>query len=408
VDVALLALVVLAAAACVGNLSPHGGWASPVASGDWVYQATRDGRLLRMDAKTGQPDLTWSYPPENQRFGVIYGTPVVTEEAVYAAAYTCRGDQCSARIYAVSTVDATPLWSEQYYALDTEIVGPLALHGNTLLFGTSHIGRDRGAKGYVYAIDITADATRPLAGRVGERFRWRQEVGGKVWGGPAVVGNTAYVGAMDRVVYAIDLSDGGPPGGDRTVWRFETAGAVVARPVVAGGKVYIGNFDGVMYQLDDQARRSDSTSRTLDARREWQLDLDGWVWSEPVLRDGVLYTGTLGGGVFAIDVASGRHAWASPARVEGQVIGSPILLEGPGTPLLGVPSSKEDIWLFDLRSGSSLGEFNTRAAVDAQPLSRDGFVYAHSRNDQLQTFAISSRARVNCIETTAQPPRACS
>jgi len=379
-----------------------------VASGDWVYQATRDGRLLRMDAKTGQPDPAWSYPPENQRFGVIYGTPVVTDEAVYAAAYTCRGDQCSARIYAVSTADATPLWSEQYYALDTEIVGPLALHGNMLLFGTSHIGRERSAKGYLYAIDVTADSRKPLAERVGERFLWRQEVGGKVWGGPVVDGDTAYLGAMDRLVYAIDVADSGTAAGDRIVWRFETNGAVVARPVAAGGKLYVGNFDGVMYQLDDKARRADGTSKTLDARREWQLDLDGWVWSEPVVRDGTLYAGTLGGDVYAIDIASGKPAWAAPARVDGQVIGSPVVLEGPGTPLLGVPSSKEDIWLFDLRSGSSLGEFNTRAAVDAQPLSRDGFVYAHSRNDRLQTFAISSRARVNCIDTTAKPPRACS
>jgi outer membrane protein assembly factor BamB len=361
-----------------------------------------------MDAKTGQVDPAWSYPPDNQRFGVIYGTPVVTEDAVYAAAYTCRGDQCSARIYAVSTADATPLWSEQYYALDTEIVGPLGLHGNTLLFGTSHIGRDRGPKGYLYAIDITADSAKPLAERVGERFKWRQEVGGKVWGGPVVAGDTAYLGAMDRVVYAIDLADESAAPGDRIVWRFETDGAFVARPVVASSKLYIGNFAGIMYQLDDQARRSDRTSRTLDARREWQLDLDGWVWSEPVVQDGMLYAGTLGGDVYAIDVASGRPAWAAPARVDGQVIGSPIVLEGKGTQLLGVPSSKEDIWLFDLRSGSSVGELNTRAAVDAKPLLRDGFVYAHSRNDQLQTFAISSRARVNCIETTAKTPRACS
>lgn len=88
------------------------------------------------------------------------------------------------------------------------------------------------------------------------------------------------------------------------------------------------------------------------------------------------------------------------------MIGSPTILGAPGTPTLAVPSSKEDVWLLDLRSGTVLGEFNTRAAVDATPVVRDGFVYIHSRNDQLQTFAISSRARVNCIQTIGA--KACS
>ena len=112
----------------------------------------------------------------------------------------------------------------------------------------------------------------------------------------------------------------------------------------------------------------------------------------------------------AIDTAGGRFAWASPTRIDGQVIGTPVVLEGPGALSLAVPSSKENIWVLDLRSGSVLGEFSTRAAVDAQPLARDGFVYAHSRNDQLQTFAVSTRARVNCIETLPQDGvrRACS
>ncbi|MBI2965749.1 MAG: PQQ-like beta-propeller repeat protein [Chloroflexi bacterium] len=399
----MLALVALVAAACVGNLSPRGGWAAPVPAGEWVYQATRDGRLFRIDARTGQPDAAWAYPPDNQKFGVIYGTPLVTEDAVYAAAYSCRGDQCSARVYAVSTGDATSLWSEQYFAIDTEIVGPLALHGNTLLFGTSNIGRNSDSRGYLYAIDVTADANKPLAERVGDRLKWRVAVEGKVWGGPAIDGDTAYFGTMDRNVYAVDLSDKASSAGDngqgRIAWRFESAGAFVARPLVAGGKLYIGDFDGKLYQLDVQSRRADGTSKTLDPRREWAIDLGGWVWSEPALKAGLLYAGTLAGDVFAVDVASGRFAWASPAKIEGQVIGAPAVLEGPGTPGLAVPSSKEDIWILDLRTGNVLGEFNTRAAVDGQPVARDGFIYAHSRNDQLQTFAISSRARVNCIDT---------
>lgn len=392
--------------ACTGNLSPSGGWASPVTSGDWVYQATRQGSLIRVDAKTGLRDPAWQFPTEDQKFGVIYGTPLVTDNAVYAAAYTCRGDKCEARVYAVSTRDATPLWSERHFALETQIVGPLALSGETLLFGTADIERDRGRQGYLYAIDARPDADKPLSERIGNRLKWRVPVGGKIWGGVTVANGVAYFGSMDRSIYAVNISDQLAAGASRVLWTFEAEGAFVARPVVAGTKIYVGDFRGQFYKLDVEARAADRTRRTLDARREWSTELEGWVWAEPAIGDTAVFAGTLGGKVYALDIATGRSSWATPTQIEGQVIGSPTILGAPGTPTLAVPSSKEDVWLLDLRSGTVLGEFNTRAAVDATPVVRDGFVYIHSRNDQLQTFAISSRARVNCIQTIGA--KACS
>lgn len=401
-----LLVVLMATLACTGDLSPEGGWASPVPAGDWIYQATRQGSLIRMHSKTGQLDQMWKFPPEGQKFGVIYGTPLVTEEAVYAAAYTCRGDKCEARVYAISTRDATTLWSEQHYALETQIVGPLAKSGDTLLFGTADIARDRGTHGYLYAIDTRADADKPLSERIGNRFKWRVPVEGKVWGGVTVANGVAYLGSMDRRVYAVDLSDSLAVGADRVLWSFEAEGAIVGRPVVVDSKIYVGDFKGRLYRLDRDARSADLTRRTLDSRREWSTELEGWIWAEPTIGDTVLYTGTLGGKVYALDLATGRSTWVLPTQIDGQVIGSPVIIAGPGAPTLAVPSSKEDVWLLDLRSGSVLGEFNTRAAVDASPVVRDGFLYIHSRNDQLQTFAVSSRARVNCIETIGS--KACS
>ncbi|MBI4220402.1 MAG: PQQ-binding-like beta-propeller repeat protein [Chloroflexi bacterium] len=408
---ALLTLLVLGSTACVGGLNPGGGWAAPVPAGDWIYQASRDGQLFRMNAKTGEVDRGWRYPAEGSKpFGVIYGTPVVTEKAVYAAAYTCRGDQCNAKVFAVDVNSALPLWSEQAYSIDTEIVGSLALHGDTLLFGTSNIGRDKTPGGYLYAIDARADADKPLAERIGTRLKWRLPLDGKLWGGVTVDGDVAYFGAMDRTVYAVNVSESIPanadPARERVLWRFTGNGAIVSKPVVSGDKVYVGDFDGKLYSLDTRARKSDATSRTLDTSREWAYDAGAWVWSQPLIHDGLIFFGTLGGMVHAVDPASGRSAWPAPAKIEGEVIGRPEIVRGPATEFLAVPSKKEDVWLLDLKNGQQIGEFNTRAGVAASPVSREGFVFIHSLDDTVQTFAVSSRARVNCIETRDR--KACS
>ncbi|MBI4306075.1 MAG: PQQ-binding-like beta-propeller repeat protein [Chloroflexi bacterium] len=403
------ALFVITSTACVGNLSPGGGWASPVPAGGWIYQASRNGQLFRMGARTGEVDQSWHYP-QGKPFGVIYGTPLVTEKAVYAAAYTCRGDQCNAKVFAIDVDTALPVWSEQAFGVDTEIVGPLALHGNTLLFGTSNIGRDKTPGGFLYAIDATPDADKPLAERVGNRLKWRLPVDGKVWGGVTVDGDVAYFGAMDRTVYAVNVSDSIPaaadPARERVLWRFTSNGAIVSKPVVFGDKVYVGDFDGKLYSLDIRSRKGDSTSKTLDQGREWVYEAGAWVWSQPLIHDGVIFFGTLGGQVHAVDPASGRSAWPSPVKLEGEIIGRPEIVRGPGGQLLAVPSNKEDVWLLDLRSGQQIGEFVTRAGVAASPVSREGFVFIHTLDDKLQTFAVSSRARVNCIETVDR--KACS
>ena len=60
----------------------------------------------------------------------------------------------------------------------------------------------------------------------------------------AVVGDTVYFGARDRLVYALDTETG------EEKWNFETEGFVESSPVVADGVVYIGSNDGSVYALE--------------------------------------------------------------------------------------------------------------------------------------------------------------
>src|SRR5207245_1295684 len=48
-----------------------------------------------------------------------------------------------------------------------------------------------------------------------------------------IVGGVAYVGTMDRVVYALRTSDG------TLLWRYRTEDAIIQTPVVVNGVVYV-------------------------------------------------------------------------------------------------------------------------------------------------------------------------
>ena len=57
-----LFLVMIAAIACVNDLTPEGGWSAPVEEGDKLFVGNRDGRLVRFDPESGNLDSNWRYP----------------------------------------------------------------------------------------------------------------------------------------------------------------------------------------------------------------------------------------------------------------------------------------------------------------------------------------------------------
>ena len=155
-----MVLVLGAGAACTGtlvSLSPSGGWAAPVVSGQWVYVASHNGHLVRINTQSGQIDGSWTYPSTDKKWGVAYGTPDITSSAAYAADYSCKGNACQAKVFAVDPNTGKSLWVQPSFDLPTEIVGGVVAYKNTLIFGTSKVGKDP-TPGYLYALNATADA----------------------------------------------------------------------------------------------------------------------------------------------------------------------------------------------------------------------------------------------------------
>lgn len=429
----LLAVIVIASIACRGALSPGGGWSEPVVRGDSVFIADKDGDLRIFNQNTGQflNSAAAFFPGEDLEVGKFYGKPIVTDDVIYLSTYDCSGADCEANIIAIDRNaeslnlqrrdNSGYLWGDlrpftpadqdpadrtefnRWFNIETEIVGDIALHGDTLIFGTSEIGGDNQPGGFLIALDTTP-------GRVdGDRIKWMFPVEERIWGSPIIVDDTAYFTSMDSHVYAVDLSEDISEKIDtshaRLKWSFATDGAATANPLIADGKLYVGDFEGIFYSLDLNARALDTTGRTLDPSSEWRFDADGWIWAEAVVDGSAVFVSTLNGDVFALDRATGEEIWAAPTEVDGQIVAKPAIYDGPPKPsggrpdrLLAVPSGDDAVWVIDTATGQDLGKFATDSGVKASPVVVGDLIYVHTLDRELQWFSTNDRSQQGCLK----------
>jgi outer membrane protein assembly factor BamB len=128
-------------------------------------------------------------------------------------------------------------------------------------------------------------------------------------------------GGGDGWLRAYDAASG------HEVWRFDgnpkdarwlprpgvlSRGSIIASPVFADGRVFIamgqspghGNGPSLIYAISPNGQGDVTKSRLLWTSREV-----GRVVGTPIVNDGLLYVGDVGGTVHCLDVATGAHVW---------------------------------------------------------------------------------------------------
>ena len=111
------------------------------------------------------------------------------------------------------------------------------------------------------------------------------------------------------------------------VWRFDgnpkdarwlprpgvlSRGSIIASPVVADGRVFVamgqspghGNGPSLVYAISPNGQGDVTASRLL-----WTSRDVGRVVGTPIVKDGLLYVGDLGGTIHCLDTATGAHVW---------------------------------------------------------------------------------------------------
>ncbi|MGH7512102.1 MAG: PQQ-binding-like beta-propeller repeat protein [Gemmatimonadales bacterium] len=239
----------------------------------------------------------------------------------------------------------------------------------------------------------------PASGpRSAPRVAWRFHTGGRVFGSPAVVGATVYIGSTDANVYALDRATGG------LRWKTATGGRVTSTPVVAGGRVYLVSYDGRLYALDAGTGAVAWTFRTAGERRFTARHLHGFApdaesmpdpfdiyLSSPVVWRDLVVFGSGDGHVYGVDASSGRLRWS---YLTGDVVHASPAVAG-GTVYIG----SWDGWLYALDAAKGTLRWKLRTGQDddihnqvgfqSSAAVMDGVVYVGCRDAHL--YAVDAR-----------------
>lgn len=389
-----LIFVMIAAVACVNDLTPEGGWSGPVVEDEKLFIGNRDGNLVRFDPETQNLDSSWSYP-DGDGLGAMYSNTVVIGDNIYGVGYTCRGDKCDGEIFGLSLADGSSIWGLHGLELKTKLVGSVAASGDTLFVGTTAIGdEDDGAEGYLYALDSSAGASRIE--------KYRVPLDGNAFSGVTIEGSTAYIATMAGSLYAIDISDSefATPEA-RIKWTFEAEGAIAGPILVASGNLYFGDLASNAYKLGISTRLiSSSRTEVNTGSGEWKFDAGAWVWAKPIIEDGTVYVSALDGSISAVDDSSGIARWTT--IIEGQIVSSPALFDRKRGDIteraLAVPSGEKNVWVISVIDGRELGVFLTDEPVKSTPLVHNGNLYVHTLNGDLKWFSVDNTSQIGCVE----------
>jgi outer membrane protein assembly factor BamB len=279
----LLALIIavgLVGFGCVSGLAPVG-WSGGTITDGTLYVGSREGRLVSINLSDesrllSEPLIAVSKPglfgcsPSMGGGGCggassgvpVYGTPVVFGELAYMAGY-------NGKIYAYTASNLGVRWVYPREGNLKPLVGGLVESQGKLFIG--------GSDGKVYALDAAS----------GDKL-WEFTTGDKIWGTPAVNGDTLYIGSFDKKLYALNTIDG------TKKWEYATEGSVISTPLVYQDTVFFGSFDRNLYAL-----------KASDGSLKWKFSGKNFFWAEPVVVNDTIYVGCLDGFIYVLQAATG-------------------------------------------------------------------------------------------------------
>jgi len=297
----LLSALALLGAAC-GRIASPTGWAAPELRNDTLYISPERGKLAayKLDTERNLRDRLWEFPDKNEKvplvvengknlpspksetikFEGLYGDPVITDDGVYATAY-------SGHVIALGA-DGRARWVA---ALPGRMIGGVLVAGDSVYAGTTT------AK--LFALE-----------RSSGKVRWQAPAGDAIWSAPVQAGDLIVVTAMDGSARAFDRD------GTRQWLRKVAEQGIASTPVVDGGRLYVGSLDKHIYAID--ARNGETAWRSDPA--------DNWFWTEILLQEDTLFAGSLGGTMYALDARSGAIRWSAP--VGTMIRGRAALVDG--------------------------------------------------------------------------------
>jgi len=204
--------------------------ADPLISGETLFASSWDGNLYALSVENGTQ--RWAFDTG----GIIQGSPV------YAAGKIVTGSR-STKIFAIDAASGKAVW-EYKHPDDSWVDSSPIVHQQTVYFGSSDA-----LSGFAFNIES------------GELLN-KYFTGGWTWGKPVIVNDTLYLGAISAHPYyfqGVTLAQGFHGFNRHTGARISTnkskpiqgyiTGGFFAAPVVVNNQLVVGGLDGVIYGL---------------------------------------------------------------------------------------------------------------------------------------------------------------
>jgi outer membrane protein assembly factor BamB len=202
-----------------------------------------------------------------------------------------------------------------------------------------------------------------------------------------------FSGAQDRYIASVELTESFvfAPNTDGYIyalnsdgameWKFRTEGPNWTKPIADEEFIYFASMDHNMYAISQTYNVSSlelakDGSRTLRGDYAWKTDLGMAIVADPILQNGVLYSATIEGKLFAIEIETGEILWSFDNNGElGAVWGSPVI-DGS---IIFIADTEGDVYTVDKDTGKQIwpSPFNAGGKiVGGGALTPDGVVFA--------------------------------
>jgi len=205
--------------------------------------------------------------------------------------------------------------------------------------------------------------------RVTGRKKWIVTTGAEIAGCAAIVGKHVIVGSYDSFLYCLNIKDGS------IVWKFQTGDRINGSPAIAGKYTFVAGCDQHLRVINIET-----------GRQKGELALDTYLIASPAVMGEMLYVGTYGGRVVAVDWKNEKIVWKhKPPRGEFPIHSSAAVTDN----YVVVGSRDKQLHCLDRRTGKSLWTFRTRGRIDSSPVIAGDRVYFGSADRRLYAVGLA-------------------
>lgn len=297
---------------------------TPITVGDFVYLTVSDGRLLKLDAKTGKIAASVKVTGVPLYFSQIaYG-----DGRIYVPQQTANG----VKVSAFDAKELTAVWQSneiRHGSAAQQIASPVTYFDGRIYFGT--YTQDPSTYAYNSGVYVCLDA------KTGN-IAWQQanDTAGYYWDGGAIVGSAIAVSDAGGTITSYGLTDG------RKISSVSAGGPICSSLCYAQGRIYASVKSGYVFSA-----KADASGTIYGSTAEKSAALGSSITSSPVVYNGRLY---LAGGGYG-STAPFSVLDAATLKTIYQISG----IHSQSTPLISTAygSGSDQVYIYVTKYGSA-------------------------------------------------------